>query len=307
MSTKLRDLSISSAVLLASLFCAAGSHAQTPSPSPDGSAESSVGGYEVTSSIELGVRGLEVNGDHNKYRSDLNYRAGFRVFDSSFTIENKSAGTKYFDTAQVTTTGFGSDPSGSFRFSMDRIGFYKFDSNIRRVKYFNFLNNHAAPEPFIGGIPRGQHNFNTAHNFGDLDLTIFPERDNLRFRLGYSFNKTKGNGTYTTRFQSDEYEIGSNVDTGSQDFRAGIDGKLLGFNLGLTYGRRLFEDDTSYSQGPSLGNTITNNSRITFFDRRYPIEGDTNFVHFNAQRTFGRKLDFTGRFIYSISLIFING
>lgn len=303
-TVKRNDLSISTAVsaLIASLLLVGVAFAQHPSPTPVSSPGTSVGGFEVTSSIELGVRGLEVNGNHEKYRSDLNYRAGFRVFDSSFLIEDKTiGGVKLFDTAQVITSGFGSDPSGVFRFNLDKTGLYKFESNIRRVKYFNFLNNHAAPEPVIGR-PRGQHNFNTVHNFGDFDLTIFPERQSLRFRLGASFNDTKGPATYTTRFQGDEFEVQSNVDTESMDFRAGVDGKVLGFNLGVTYGHRRFTDNTSYFQEPSLGNSSApNTASIDSFRRDYPIKGTTNFVHFNAQRTFAEKLDFTGRFIYSLS------
>ena len=36
--------------------------------------------------MEFGYRGLRVGGDLNKYRSDLNYKAGPRVFDSSFLM-----------------------------------------------------------------------------------------------------------------------------------------------------------------------------------------------------------------------------
>jgi hypothetical protein len=34
-------------------------------------------------------RGLSVDGDHNKYRSDLNYSAGPRLFDTSFLMKAK--------------------------------------------------------------------------------------------------------------------------------------------------------------------------------------------------------------------------
>src|SRR5687768_7669782 len=79
----------------ASLFMTAlGVQAQTssasPSPTPSASNEIvTLGGYEVTSSVELGVRGLSVNGNHDKYRSDFNYNPGFRIFDSSFLMEDK--------------------------------------------------------------------------------------------------------------------------------------------------------------------------------------------------------------------------
>src|SRR5688500_15306590 len=89
--------------------------AQSPTPSP----EDVETGYKITSSLELGARGLSVNGDYDKFRSDLNYRPGFRIFDSSLLIENFNAGSNLFDNALITSSGWGADPSGSFRLSLE--------------------------------------------------------------------------------------------------------------------------------------------------------------------------------------------
>ena len=48
------------------------------------------GNYTVTSSAEFGARGLSVNGNHEKYQSDLNYHAGARLFNSSFFIKDNN-------------------------------------------------------------------------------------------------------------------------------------------------------------------------------------------------------------------------
>src|SRR5688500_16510390 len=183
-------------------------HAQTPSPSPS-SDQTTIGGYEITSSIEVGFRGLHVNGDHEKYRSDLNYRTGFRVFDSSFLMESKSGDRRPFDSLLVQSSGWGSDPQGSLRLNIDRTGFYKFASNVRRVRYFNNLKNHVVS--FSQPISTGsQHRANTLHHFGDFDLTLLPE-SKVRYRLGYSFNDTEGPGTNTIRFSGDEYQVDSTI------------------------------------------------------------------------------------------------
>ncbi len=49
-----------------------------------------LGDYTVTSSLEFGYRGQRVVGDDNKFRSDLNYKAGPRLFDSSFLMRSRS-------------------------------------------------------------------------------------------------------------------------------------------------------------------------------------------------------------------------
>ena len=61
------------------------------------------GDYTIISSIEVGYRGLRVDGDLNKYRSDLNYKAGPRLFDSSFLVRAKEGKGTVFDTLLVTS------------------------------------------------------------------------------------------------------------------------------------------------------------------------------------------------------------
>src|ERR1051326_1457473 len=98
--------------------------AATPSPSPQKkSAEAKsqtstpkagdeAGDYKVISSIEIGYRGLRVDGDLNKYQSDLNYKAGPRLFDSSFLMEAKpGAKGQLLDSLLLTSTGWGGDRS----------------------------------------------------------------------------------------------------------------------------------------------------------------------------------------------------
>ena len=258
---------------------------QTPSPSP-----SSSGDYEVTASVETGVRGLDVNGSENKFRSDLNYRKGFRLFDSSLLIESKNKGSKLFDSLLVNSSGWGADPSGFLRVKLEKTGTYRLDSNVRRVSYFNSLNNFAL----------NQHNSNIRHNLGDIDLTLFPESEKLRLRLGYSFSGTSGPGGLTTRAYSDEYPVTTFAGARSHDFRAGVEGRLFGFNLSLSHGYRRFEDNTRYVLlAPSLGNNPTNNARLFTFERTTPVDGNSHYTTFTAQRTFAKKLDFTGRFVYS--------
>jgi hypothetical protein len=265
--------------------------AQTPTDQSDSS-------YEVTSSIELGFRGRKVEGSLDKFRSDLNYKSGFRIFDSSLLIENKARNGPIFDSLLVMASGWGGDPTGMVRASMEKAGAYRFDSNIRRVKYFNNLIDHA-----VGQQGRfSQHWANTQRNFGDFDVTIFPEWDKFRLRLGYSYNRVGGPAGYNVRAYSDEFPVTSDVEAKSDDFRFGVDGKLLGFNLGLTYGHRKFDENTRYFiDGLNLGNNETNNARLFTFERKYPISGSTNYGHFRLQQTFAKRVDVSARVIYSVS------
>lgn len=244
--------------LVSLLFAALGAQAQSPSPSPSPSSSITsapltwFGGYNVTSSIEMGVRGVSVGGNNNKYRSDFNYRPGVRLFDSSFFLENKDQKSRAIDSLLITSSGWNADPSGYTRISAERDGFYRFDSTIRQVVYYNNLDNFA----------RGIHYADTRRNFGDFDLTLYPKSDKLKIRLGAGFNKTNGSGATSTRAYSDEYAAPSKVDSGTMDLRAGVDTVLLGFNTSFTYGYRRFKDNTSYLSAAT--NTLpVSRSRLT--------------------------------------------
>ena len=202
----------SSILLTAAIFLVSvsGAIAQTPTPSPSGESN-----YTVRSSIEVGYRWRDVNGNENKYRSDLNYRDGFRVFDSSFSIEKNRDTGGIFDEALIMTSGWGGDPTGMFRASIEKTGAYRFDANVRRVRHFNDVFN------FVNFIPEpsSQRNANYTHNFGDFDAVIFPESEKLRIRLGYSYNRSSGLQGYGHRAYSDEFGIEYELDAGSDDFR----------------------------------------------------------------------------------------
>ena len=260
---------------------------QTPSPSPADDR------FSVTASTEIGARWVDVNGAENKFRSDLNYRRGFRLFDSSIYIEDKSDGGKAFDSAMFQGSGWGADPSGMFRANVEKDGIYRFDANVRRVGFFNNLNNHA-----IGATRINYHNYDTRRNFGDLDLTILPENPNFRFRIGGGYNLQSGTYTITSR-SSDAFPVTAFADADAYDFRAGADGKLLGFNLSGTYGFRSFRNRTDYRLlQPDEGDQI-NTRDIDAMERLYPIDGRTHYGVFSLQRTFAERFDITAKILHS--------
>jgi hypothetical protein len=126
-------------VICGCLTLAAAQQSSTPksTPTPNGDnapvqAGEDAGDYTIISTLEFGYRGLSVSGDHNKYESDLNYRAGPRLFDSSFLMRSHDGKTGLFETALVTTTGWGADPNGQLRISVEQPQWYRFDGTYRK-------------------------------------------------------------------------------------------------------------------------------------------------------------------------------
>lgn len=266
------------------------SSAQSSSANSSGQTGATVNGYEVDSSFEIGARGLSVDGSDNKYRSDLNYRPGFRLFDSSFLAKTKDSKGKPFDTFLVTGSGWNADPNGITRINVEKVGWYRFDGAVRRFTYFNNLANLALNE----------HTRHTKHTMGDFDVTFLPQNENLKVRFGYSFDRNRGPVFTTYDYQRDEFPIDSDLQSRSYDMRFGIDAKLLGFNVSFTEGFRRFRDNTIYTiSGLRLGNNPSPNSSLSAFRREQPDLGRTFYNRFSIRRTFAKRLNFTGRFIYS--------
>lgn len=301
-------MKIKAAFVLLSLLAlmAATVRAQQPTPSPDKlkevktkevktddslpSGEETFGNYTVTSSIEVGVRGLDVSGDDNKYRSDLNYRPGVRLFDSSFLVRSKENKGAIFDTLLLNSTGWGGDPNGYLRINAEKTGWYEFDANVRRFTYFNNLRTLAL----------NQHTFDTRHTLGDFDLTLLPQNEKIRFHLGYSPDRSHGLGATTYDFSRDEFPIMADVRTRANNYRFGVDAKLWVFDLSFLQGFRRFRDDTTYFiNTPQPGNNPTNLSRIDTLARDLPTRGHTSFTRFSIHTLLKKRFDFTGRFIYT--------
>ena len=280
-------LSFTSAVAV--LICAGISIAQTePSSTP----EQTYNGYTVAATAEMGWRWRSVDGNENKYKSDLNYEDGFRFFDSNLFMQKENG--RWFDSLLIMNSGWGSDPTGYFRLNMEKVGFYKLNVSTRRFNYFNNLSNFVA----INGA--SQHTQNLKHDLTDIDFSLFPQNEKLRLTLGGSFGETDGDGLWTARGYRDDFPVPNTTKYTSRDFRIGLEGKLAGFNWGLNHGFRRFNDGSSYLLGgPHPGNNTADTTVYGAFSKVFPTEGITNFSQFYFNRTFAKKFDVTGRAIYT--------
>jgi hypothetical protein len=246
--------------------------------------------YNVVSSFEIGVRGVSVDGNADKFRSDLNYQPGIRLFDSSFLMKsNGGDGLKLFDSLLVNSSGWGADPSGYLRVNVDKSTYYKFDATVRRFDYFNSLRNLAL----------NQHIADTRHTMGDFDLTLLPSNDRLKFTVGYSMDRTSGSSLTTYDYARDEFPILAPERSETNEYRVGVDARLGPLDLSFQQGLRYFKDDTTYTiNAKQLGNNITNTSVLDSLHRDLPTRGRIPFTRFSLHSLIAKRLDVTGRFIY---------
>ncbi|HJZ78985.1 MAG TPA: hypothetical protein VKD91_01525 [Pyrinomonadaceae bacterium] len=267
------------------------------------------GNFTITSSIEFGYRGQRVDGDVNKFKSDLNYKAGPRLFDTSFLMKSKTGGRgDLFDTLLVTSTGWGADPYGNMRISAEKPELYRFEGTYRRFKYYRYLNNIANPTWLFTPLPTnanpvtGLHGYDAYTQMGDFDLTLLPKNETIRFNVGYSPERYRG--PFYTNYHNggNDFWLLSNAKSRADDWRFGADGKLGLLDWTFVQGFRRFRDDGFIPAGIGLNrNAATSVAQLTSFRRQEPTRGSTNYTRASAHTFLGNKLDMTFRYIYSSS------
>ncbi|MDX6384054.1 MAG: hypothetical protein QOK48_1627 [Blastocatellia bacterium] len=283
------------------------SEAKKPAPSSTDSGEDA-GNYNIISSVEFGYRGLRVDGDRNKYRSDLNYSAGPRLFDSSFLARSKNGKGGLFDTFLVTSTGWGADPYGNLRISVEKPKWYRFEGTYRRAKYFRFLNNIANPNwlfsPANFAVPpnpaTGEHGINAKTEMGDFDLTLLPKNEKIKINLGYSPERYSGPAFTNYHFSGNEFLLLNNIKSRANDFRVGAEGKLGPIDFSFMQGFRRFRDDSSINQGIGI-NVNPTVAQIATFNRQEPTRGKVDYTRLSLHSLVARKLDLTFRIMHSIA------
>lgn len=282
-------------------------NASKPADSTATASPDKMGDYMVVGSLEFGYRGISVDGDHNKFQSDLNYKAGPRLFDSSFLMRSQEGQGALFDTLMVTSTGWGADPQGNFRINAEKPKWYRFDGTYRRFKYFRFVNSFANPNwvfsPTTFNVPpkigTGEHGTDTRMHVGDFDLTILPKNQTIRFNVGYSPERYDGPAFTNYHVGGNEFNFLNNARSRANDYRVGADGKLGPIDFSFLQGFRRFRDDSFINQAAPPINVNPTAASLTSYHRDEPSRGSVDFTRFSLHTLVAQKLDITGRIIYS--------
>lgn len=228
------------------------------------------GNYSVTSTLELGYRFLDTDGNRNRFYSDVNVRSGFRVLDYSMDARSILSTGALFDFLHTDVQNAGGDQGQYFSIRADKTRIYKFDGTVRRFNYFRqFLPTLSYNASTFAG---NEHTFDLRQQVSDFNLKLFPQRA-VRINLAYGRSMAKGPFTRTYDYERDEFLISGNTRWEANDYRLGTDITFHHWNIFAEQMYRNFRNDTEYfnpSSATNPGNNVTNSSVLTFFDRDSP-------------------------------------
>src|SRR5581483_12211870 len=104
--------------------------------------------------VEAGFRFLDLKGNEDMYRTQINERSGFLI--RSLTLAGNE-GT-FADFYRIDASDLGVGPAGSLRIDLGKTGLYRFTLAYRQTNAFSALP--AFANPLLGqGIIPGQHTY----------------------------------------------------------------------------------------------------------------------------------------------------
>ena len=277
--------------------------------------------------VELGYRFLDVSGNEDMYRSQINEREGFLLRALSLSAGGP-AGAGLFDQFRLDANDLGAGPAGSFRLQAGLAGKYDLRLNYRRTEMFSALP--AFANPLISqGITPGEHTYDRTRNILGVELRFLPGYW-ITPIVGYVYNRYEGPGRTTYSAGGDEFRLTQNLDEDDQEIYGGA-----AFDAGPVTGqvtqgwRKLHEVETQdLVPGAGAGNgsgtvlgvpvALDNFHRTTKNDANTPITNAAvaarlgnrvkligSYVRAAAEADVTEREDFAGNLVsFGISRIF---
>src|SRR5215510_5591615 len=169
--------------------------------------------YSTSTSLELGYRAVDTDGNNSRYLSDVNVRDGFRVLGYSLDMRARPETALLFDFLKADVNNAGGDAAQTFYLRAEKTRFYRFDANVRRFNYFRSIANFVAPIPNTTW-----RDFDLRQQISDFNLKLFPQRA-VRINAGYSRSMAKGRYTPTYNFERDQFQLLGQSHWEANDYR----------------------------------------------------------------------------------------
>jgi hypothetical protein len=206
-------------------------------------------GQAVPLELELGYRFVDVEGNEDMYRSQINEREG--VLLRSLTFSTGTVGGSLLDFLRVDAADLGIGPAGRFRLEAGKSGIYRLRVDYRRMEFFSALP--AFANPLLGsGIIPGQHTYDRDRHLLDAEVEILPNGA-ITPIVGYTLNRYDGPARTTFSVGVDEFRLASDLEDTEQEARVGFGFRAGEFTGRIVQGWRQFKETERLTLAPGEG------------------------------------------------------
>jgi hypothetical protein len=241
--------------------------------------------------IEFGYQEVDVDGNEDMFRTQINQDDGFVLRNLSITSVDPSSEAGFADHLRIDAAGFGGEPAGRLRLDLGLGSAYRLSVFYQQLNAFSALPGYANPLIDDGIIP-GQHTWDRDREIIDLRLELLPG-GKITPILGYRWNRYEGPGTTTYSVGNDEFLLNSDLEETEQEFYLGVAFATRLVQGTVLQGWRDFSG--TYREGLVPGAGVGNNPGETIgrpieldgFDRTSRSDADTpvTTVHLTGRIT----------------------
>lgn len=266
-------------------------------PTPAGAEQVRVADrYTISNSIETGYRFASVGGNHDVYRSSVNYGNGVRLFGSQLRVDAVDGNRRWLDSLSLNTQGAPGDPYQSTIFRAEKRQLYHYAAQYRTVDYVNRL----------PALWESEHGLRTRRMWQSHDVKLLPGR-RVEILLGYDRNKRSGLGFSSEgipdsvgNFDSTSFlRFATDVRQVNNQYRAGINVRVFGMVVTATQALDNFKEDTAFEDASALQGSLQNVQPVDSLSRSEPIHGNTHITQLAVRTERESWIGFQGRFAYS--------
>jgi hypothetical protein len=237
--------------------------------------------------IEAGYQWVDVSGNEDMYRTQVNQDDGFVLGNFSLHFIDPTGGASFVDDLRIDASGFGGNPAGRFRLRMGLGTSYRLRLFYNRFETYSALPAFANPFTEEGIIP-GQHTWERDREVLDLELELLPGH-NLTPIVGYRWNRIEGPRRTTYHVGADEFQLTSDLEETESEFYAGLAFTAGSFNGALIQGWRDFQSRDALGLVPGAGGGNNSNPvlgvdvSIDSFERTVHTDAETPVTTFNIR------------------------
>ena len=199
--------------------------------------------------IQLGYRFVDVGGNDQEYRTQINDRPGVLLRSLDYAAPGSLG---FLDTLQITGSDIGAGPAGQFRLLAAQTDVFRLNFTWRETDLYSALP--AFANPFIdSGLVPGQQTWNRTRNIYDVQLDLLPGKI-VSPILGYTRNVYDGPGTTTYHVGQNEFQQNDFVESVDQLWRVGLGFNWDNIQAGFTQGWRQYHWQDVATLVPGAGN-----------------------------------------------------
>jgi len=264
-------------------------------------AASMVSAQSTAFDIELGYQNVDVNGNEDMFKTQINQDSGFVLRNLSINFIDPSGDSGFADRLRVDASGFGGNPAGRLRFDMGRDGTYRLRLFYQEFQTFSALPAYANPQLDDGLMP-GQHTWDRTRNVLDIQLEL-PLWKTITPIVGYRWNRYEGPGQTTYSVGNDEFRIASDLEQTESEFYLGLNFATRAVHGSLIQGWRDFDgtERQDLAPGESVGNdtgtTLGQPVELDSFDRTTRTSAKTPVTTFHIAARASDHVRLAGSFV----------